>query len=152
MATKQCLGVSLGVIFCALGCVGLVGCGGNSRSAGTGASAGGTSDGDSDNAGPPSEVAGTIAAPASPGPGWSIRDATPYSRTEHATVLDEARDRMIVVGGATGLDVWALPLSGKDQNQWAPILPQGDSPPADYSNVGSPVSAVYDPFGQRLLV
>jgi len=125
------------------------GCGGNAKSGGTGVGAGSSSDGGPDGPGAPSEATDTRRAP---GPGWSIRDRTPYSRTEHATVLDEARDRMLVIGGARGLDVWALPLSGGDENRWTQILPRGDTPPVDESNVGSPVSAVYDPFAQRVLV
>jgi hypothetical protein len=97
-------------------------------------------------------VGTTDSVPAPSRAGWSIRDATPYSRTEHATLLDEARDRLIVIGGAAGFDVWALPLSGQDMNRWTQILPEGDSPPVDDVNAGGAVSAVYDPFGQRLLV
>lgn len=138
------------------GCVALVGCSGNVRNGGSGtragdsAGAGDNAGGGSDGAGPPPEMAGIPdTAPAPRRPGWSIRDATPYSRTAHATVFDEARDRMIIVGGGAAIDVWALPLSGRDQNRWAQILPEGESPPADAE---LSVSAVYDPIGQRLLV
>src|SRR3954470_22480699 len=126
MATKRRLGVWIGVFFCVLGGVSLVGCGGNSRSGGPGVRVGDTAGGGSGNAGPPPATAGTkdtVLVPTDAG--WSIRDTTPYSRTEHATVLDEARDRMIVIGGRAGLDVWALPLSGPGENQWTKILPKG---------------------------
>ncbi len=149
MAAKLGLGVWLSGLLCMLGAAG---CGGSVKNAGAGAGgdAGGGSGGSAE---PPPEMAGsTHEDPAPQRLGWSIRDATPYSRTEHATVLDEARDRLIVIGGAGGLDVWALPLSGPSQNRWLQILPDGDSPPADESNVGAPVSAVYDPLGRRVLV
>ncbi|MET0794031.1 MAG: hypothetical protein ABW061_21095 [Polyangiaceae bacterium] len=146
-------GVWLALVLCVLAGAGPVACGGKAKNAGAGLNAGNDAGGGSDGAGPPPESAGTAdSAPAAPRPGWSIRDTTPYSRIEHAAVLDEARDRMLVIGGTVGLDVWALPLSGQGKNQWTQILPEGDSPPADESNVGLPVSAVYDPFGQRLLV
>ena len=149
---KQGLGVGLRVYLCVLAGVGLVACGGNAKNGGPGVSAGVNAGGGSDNAGPPPEMAGTTnTAPTPRGSGWSIRDATPYSRTEHATVLDEARDRMLIIGGGAGLDVWALPLSGQDENQWAQVLPQGEPPPAGEFDLGGAVSAVYDPFGQRLL-
>ena len=128
-------------------------CGGNAQTGGPGAAAGGSSDGGPDNAGAPSETAGRADVEAKPSVlGWSIRDATPYSRNEHATVLDEGRDRMIVIGGAGGMDVWALPLSGPDKHRWSQILPEGNAPPVDEQNIGQAASAVYDPFGQRVLV
>jgi len=132
-----------------------VGCGGNAKTGGTGNYAGSNSDGGREAPGLPSEptgAAGSDPLPEPRGHGWSVRDATPYSRTEHATILDQERDRMIVIGGAGGLDAWALPLSGQNQNQWTQLLPEGDSPPVDDSNRGWAVSAVYDPFGQRVLV
>ena len=141
MATNRGLSGWGSIFLAAFAGAWFVGCGGNAKIGGTG-----DSDGGPDNSGTPSETA------RAPSLGWSIRDATPYSRTEHATVLDEARDRMIVLGGAVGLDAWALPLSGQDKNRWLQILPEGNSPPADESNVGLPASAVYDPFAQRLLV
>ena len=143
MATKRGLTVwrcaFLGLL--AGSCV--VGCSGNETIGGTCVNAASTPDGGPRSSGTPSEAAG---------PGWSIRDATPYSRTEHATVLDEARDRMLVIGGLGGLDVWALPLSGPGQQRWAQIQAGGDAPPVLDLNTGGAVSAIYDPFGQRVLV
>lgn len=79
--------------------------------------------------------------------GWSVRDATPYSRTGHALVLDEANDRLILFGGG-GVDVWALPLSGARANHWQQIFAEGNETPAG----GTTQTAVYDPEGQRMLV
>lgn len=148
MARKQGWLISAGIFWFVLGAAG---CSGNVRSAG--GSAGGNTGGGSGSSEPPPETAGSDNSEPLPVPlGWSIRDTTPYSRGEHATVLDEAHDRMLIIGGAAGLDVWALPLSGPDQNQWRQILPEGDAPPPPDIDSGYPVSAVYDPIGQRLLV
>jgi hypothetical protein len=116
MATKRGLTVWRCAFLSLLAGSCLVCCGGNAKIGGTGVDAGSDSDGGLGTPGTPSEAARP------PGPGWSIRDATPYSRTEHATVLDEARDRMLVIRAAGGLDVWALPLSGPGKQQWAQIL------------------------------
>ena len=123
----------------------LAGCGGNVASAGSTAGSGNTAIGGTG-------AGGGSAVEAEPPLGWSIRDDTPYSRSEHATVLDEEQDRMLVIGGYGALDVWAFPLSGPDKEHWTQILPEGDSPPVDTQNADSSISAVYDPFGQRLLV
>jgi hypothetical protein len=81
-----------------------------------------------------------------PGLGWSIRDATPYSRREAAAVIDTTEDRFIVFGGG-GRDVWALSLSGAHERTWSQISPVGEEAPARAARSG-----VYDARRHRLLL
>ena len=81
--------------------------------------------------------------------GWSVSDDTPPSLLAHLAVVDEAGDRLIIFGASTG-DTWSLPLSGRDANHWI-LLPSVLSIAADSAGALQN-SAVYDPFGQRVLV
>lgn len=84
--------------------------------------------------------------------GWSIRDSTPYTRSGHSLILDDANDRLILFGGGAA-DVWALPLSGPHENQWQQLATLGEPAPPDTGvGLGYNQPAVYDRDGQRLLV
>jgi hypothetical protein len=75
---------------------------------------------------------------------------SPSGRTDHTTVYDASRRRIVVFGGigASGRtnDAWQLALDGS--MAWARLEAGGDSPPAAISE---PV-AVYDPLYDRMVV
>jgi len=74
--------------------------------------------------------------------GWSLRDNTPAGQTRAAAVIDESRDRVVVLGG-TSSEVWGMSLAGDPV--WERITPEGDTPPA------APTAAVYDGDADRIL-
>jgi hypothetical protein len=83
------------------------------------------------------------------GTSWSrptIAGTPPAARTRHATAYDPGGDRVIVYGGYSLNDVWALRLS--DPMLWTRLLPTG-APPAIGTSGGS---AVYDPRVGRVLI
>ena len=121
-----------------------VGSGGSSQGgAGLGGSTGGS---DSMQGG----SAGTPVTEPQP-PGWSLRDSTPYPRAGSLAIIDEDADRLILFGGGGGNDLWELALSGPRQGQWNQLRASGDAPliSGDTWNLDS---AIYDPFGRRMLV
>ncbi|MEO8903738.1 MAG: hypothetical protein ABI488_15660 [Polyangiaceae bacterium] len=118
--------------------VAFAGCGGNVRGSGNNGPNGGT------------DTSGGSAA-VEPPPGWSTRDDTPTARSGAAAVIDEARDRLIVYGGSDN-DTWAFPLSGPNAKHWQHIVATGSYPPIETQGLGPSQSALYDPFGQRLLL
>lgn len=83
----------------------------------------------------------------SDGPAWSILRIPrgPSNRTDHASVLDSRRNRMLVIGGELNADVWELPLTG--QPAWNQLLPGGSVPPGFSGH-----SAVYDSLRDQVLV
>ena len=85
-----------------------------------------------------------VPRPETPGPGWSLRDDTPYSRLYASVVLDTTADRMILFGGYTN-DVWSLALSGEHELMWSALSLQGEIPPAQN------VLGVYEPAGNRIV-
>jgi hypothetical protein len=84
-------------------------------------------------------------------PTWTLLTPTgtpPAARCLHDAVLDPARDRMLVFGGAGTADrndVWALTLSGTPA--WTVLAPTG-TPPAARDQA----SAVLDPVRDRMVV
>jgi hypothetical protein len=86
------------------------------------------------------------------GAGWQLRDSTPYPRTGHVAIYDEAADRMLIFGGGAN-DVWTLPLSGTNANRWAQLETTGQKPPLHpYGSSMFADSAIYDPETQRMIV
>ena len=87
------------------------------------------------------------------GAGWALvttAGTPPSLRAGHAMVFDAARDRVLVLGGATGggpgsVDVFALSLSGTPT--WTEVAAAGTPPSA---RVG--VRGVYDPGNDRVLL
>ncbi|HKQ58675.1 MAG TPA: kelch repeat-containing protein [Candidatus Eisenbacteria bacterium] len=69
-------------------------------------------------------------------------------RAQHAAVYDPVRDRVIVIGGDTGVfmnDVWALDLAGP--LEWHELSPTGVAPSPRREH-----TAIYDPAGDRIIV
>lgn len=76
-------------------------------------------------------------------------------RINHTLIIDSAHRRMIrfagwlgqtVVGGNPPYnDVWALNLDGSPQ--WTQMFPSGPEPPARFAHC-----AIYDPFGDRMII
>lgn len=84
-----------------------------------------------------------------PEPYWSTLATTgtpPQQIYLASLVYDSARDRLLVIGHgyATGMDVWALPLSGA--LEWQRLVTSGDPPPRDGQ------SAIYDPAHDRVVM
>lgn len=65
--------------------------------------------------------------------------------TRDAYAIDSARDRLLLYGGTTASEVWALPLTGAAH--WVPIASLGTPPPTR-----SPWIALYDAAEDRLLL
>ncbi len=85
---------------------------------------------------------------------WSVLapSGTPPSNRQGASAIyDPRRDRMIVFGGQTGAtteksaELWSLSLGGGPA--WSPLAASGPPPPARAFH-----SAIYDPFGDRMIV
>ena len=73
----------------------------------------------------------------------------PFPRTCAASIIDSARDRLIIHGGSNYSsppwynDVWELPLDG---SEWRQLLPEGPQPPGDDGKI-----ALYDSAEDRMI-
>jgi hypothetical protein len=82
-----------------------------------------------------------------PQPHWStLASAAPDAARNNARLIyDPLRERLLLCGGWTDLEVWALPLTGIPA--WTPVAATGTRPPGRERH-----SAIYDAVRDRMII
>ncbi len=83
-------------------------------------------------------------------PTWSVIPTAgdrPAPRSSHAAVYDPGRQWMLIFGGPTLNDLWALRLGGTATATWTQIIPPGPQPQGRMEHL-----MFYDPVRDRLFV
>jgi hypothetical protein len=83
-------------------------------------------------------------------PTWSVIPTTgdrPAARSSHAATYDAGRQWMLIFGGPTRNDLWALRLGGTATATWTQIIPPGPQPQGRMEHL-----MFYDPVRDRIFV